>query len=157
MRAFITAVRKQMTKSAASFLKRGNRDTHHWFSCSGLIAREVRMKRAGVLLAVLLPLFTPPAFGRVPELNVTAVCKARWADARMMLSSPDQSIADCVRDEESARQQLNALWASTPVPTRNRCKSDARSLGTMSYLDLLACLQIAADTNPSPKKVAQKQ
>jgi hypothetical protein len=33
MRAFITAVRKQMTKSAASFLKRGNRDTHHWFSC----------------------------------------------------------------------------------------------------------------------------
>ena len=33
MRAFITAVRKQMTESAASFLKRGNRDTHHWFSC----------------------------------------------------------------------------------------------------------------------------
>jgi hypothetical protein len=67
------------------------------------------------------------------------------------------NLLHCVRDEESARQQLNALWASTPVPMRNRCKSDARSLGTMSYLDLLACLQIATDTNPSPKKVAQKQ
>jgi hypothetical protein len=30
----------------------------------------VRMKRALVLFAVLLLLFTPPAFGGVPELNV---------------------------------------------------------------------------------------
>jgi hypothetical protein len=115
------------------------------------------MRRALMLFAVLLFPFTPPAFRQVPELNVKAVCKARWADARLTLSPPDQSIADCVRDEESARQQLNALWASTPVPMRNRCKSDAHSLGTTSYLDLLTCLQIATDTKPSPKKEAQKQ
>jgi len=48
------------------------------------------MKRALVLFAVLLLLFTPPAFGGVPELNVKAVCEARSADAKMMQSPPDQ-------------------------------------------------------------------
>jgi hypothetical protein len=113
---------------------------------------RVRMKRALVLFAVLLPLFTPRAFGRVPELNVKAVCKARSADAKVMHSISEQSIADCVRDEEAAKQQLISLWASVPVRMGNRCESDARSLGTTSYLDLLACMQIAEDTKPSPKK-----
>jgi hypothetical protein len=114
------------------------------------------MKRALVLFAVLLPLFTPPAFGRVPELNVKAVCKARSVDAKV-LKSPGQSIADCVRDEEAAKQQLSTLWESTSVPIRNRCESDARSLGTTSYLDLLACIQIAVDTKSGPKKETGKQ
>jgi len=54
------------------------------------------MKRALVLFAVLQPLFTPPAFGGVPELNIKAVCKARSADAEMLQSPPDESTADCV-------------------------------------------------------------
>jgi hypothetical protein len=115
------------------------------------------MKRALVLFAVLLPLFTPPAFGRVPELNVKAVCKARSVDAKVLQSTPGQSIADCVRDEEAAKQQLSTLWASTSVPIRNRCEIDARSLGTTSYLDLLACIQIAEDTKSGPKKETGKQ
>jgi hypothetical protein len=117
------------------------------------------MKRALVLFAVLLPLSTPPAFGRGPELNVKAVCEARSTDARMLRSRPDQSIADCVREEEAAKQQLSALWASTSVPIRNRCESDARSLGTTSYLDLLTCIQIAADEDmkSSPMKQTGKR
>jgi hypothetical protein len=115
------------------------------------------MKRALVLFAVLLPLFTPPAFGRVPELNVKALCKARSSDAKMMQSTPAQSTADCVRDEEAAKQQLSALWASTSVAIRNRCESDARSLGTTSYLDLLTCIQMAEEINSSPKKETGKQ
>jgi hypothetical protein len=87
------------------------------------------MKRALVLVAALLPLITPPAFGLVPELNVNAVCKARSADAKMMQSPPDQKLADCVRDEEAAKQQLGTLWTSTSVSIRNRCESEARSLG----------------------------
>jgi len=46
------------------------------------------MKRALVLFAVLLLLFTPPASGGVPELNVKAICKARSADAKMLQSPP---------------------------------------------------------------------
>jgi hypothetical protein len=112
------------------------------------------MKHALVLFAVLLPLLTPPAFGRVPELNVKAVCKAR-SIAKVLPSTPGQSIADCVRDEEAAKQQLSALWESTSVPIRNRCESDARSLGTTSYLDLLTCIQMAEEINSSPNTIPQ--
>jgi hypothetical protein len=109
------------------------------------------MKRALVLFAVLLLLFTPPAFGGVPELNVKAICKARSVDAKMLRSPPDQSTADCVRDEESAKQQLGPLWTSTSVSIRNQCQSDARSLGTKSYIDLLTCVQIAEDMKIGPR------
>jgi hypothetical protein len=115
------------------------------------------MKRALVLFAVLLPLFMLPAFGGLPQLNVKAICKARSADAKMLQSPPDESIADCARDEEAAKQQLSTPWASTSVSIRNRCESDARSLGTTSYLDLLACIQIAEDMKSGPKKETGKQ
>ena len=46
------------------------------------------MLRALVLFAVLLLLFTPPALGRMPELNVEAICKSRSADAKNDAVSP---------------------------------------------------------------------
>ena len=116
------------------------------------------MKRAAVLAVVLLSLSTPPALGRMPELSVKAVCKARSDDARkVMKAPPDQSMTDCVRDEEAAKQQLNTLWESTPASIRKRCESDARSLGTLSYLDLLSCIQIGKDLKSDSKKDAGKQ
>jgi len=99
------------------------------------------MKRAVVLFVVLLSLL--PAFGQSPKLDVKAICEARSADAKKVGSPPDQNITDCMRDEESAKQQLNALWVSTPVAIRKRCESDARSLGTTSYLDLLPGHEVA--------------
>jgi hypothetical protein len=110
------------------------------------------MKHLLVLSAALLPLLPPPAFGRAPELNVKAVCQARADDARALKSAPLQSVADCMHDEEDAKQQLNSLWESTAVPIRTRCQSDARALGTTSYLDLVACIQIAEDEKSGPKK-----
>jgi hypothetical protein len=115
------------------------------------------MLRALVLFAVSLSLFTPPALGRMPELNVKAICNSRSADAKMMQSAPLESIADCVRNEESAKQELSTLWASTSAPIRNRCESDARSLATTSYLDLLTCIQMAEEIKSSPKKETGKQ
>ena len=50
------------------------------------------MKRAAVLAVVLLSLSTPHALGRMPELSVKAVCKARSDDARKVKSPPDQSM-----------------------------------------------------------------
>ena len=110
------------------------------------------MKRALVLSVVLLPLSTPPAFGQVPELNINALCKARSADAKMLRSTTGQSIADCEHDEEAAKQQLNTLWVSTSVTIRNQCRSEARSLGTTSYLDLVTCIQMADEMKSDSKK-----
>jgi hypothetical protein len=111
-----------------------------------------RMKHPLVLFAAMLPLFTPPASAGVPELNATAVCKARAADAEALRSAPLQTVAECVQDEKDAKQQLSTQWESTSVSIRNRCQSDGRSLGTTSYLDLLACIQIAEDEKSGPKK-----
>jgi hypothetical protein len=63
------------------------------------------MKRAHLLFTVLPLLFMPPAFGREPELNVKAICKASSDDAKIMGSTPDQSVADCVRDEDALREE----------------------------------------------------
>jgi hypothetical protein len=54
---------------------------------------------------------------------------------------PIQNMADCVHDEENAKQQLGSLWEKAPAPTRKLCESDARALGTTSYRDLLTCVR----------------
>jgi hypothetical protein len=115
------------------------------------------MKHALLLFAVLPALFTLPAFARMPEINVHSVCNARAADAKILRSVPMQSIADCVHDEENARQQLSNVWESTPASTRRQCESDGRAMGTTSYLDLLTCVQMADDMKSGPKKQAAKQ
>ena len=112
------------------------------------------MKQLPALLAftALLTLVASPSFGREPKLNVKAICQSREADARMLRSSPAQSRADCERDEQTAKEQLVGVWASTSSATRNRCQSDARSLGTTSYLDLLICIQMEDEMKSSSKK-----
>ena len=110
-----------------------------------------------VLSAAPLALLTPPAFGQVPNLNSQAVCNARDGDAKLMHSVPLESVAECVQEESDAKQQLGVIWASTSVPIRNRCESDGRTLGTTSYLDLLACIQIAEDEKSGPKQATGKR
>ena len=112
------------------------------------------MKNGLVLpaFAVLLSLLVSPAFSGEPRLNVKAICKSREADARMLRSTPAQSIEDCVHDEEAAKTQLGSLWASTSASVRSRCVSDAHSLGTTSYLDLLTCIQMEEDMKSGAKK-----
>jgi hypothetical protein len=110
------------------------------------------MNRAEVFLLTLFPLSAVPAFAEVPQMNVKAVCEARATDAKKVRSPPDQSMTECVRDEEAAKRQLTALWASTPASIRKLCESDGRALGMRSYIDLLTCIQIADDLKPQPKK-----
>jgi hypothetical protein len=115
------------------------------------------MKLALLLFSLLLPLSAALASsGRVPELNVRAICKARDADAKMLRSTMGQSVDECVHDEEAAKQQLGSLWSKMAAWIRNRCESEARSLGTTSYLDLVTCIQITDelknDIKPDSKR-----
>jgi hypothetical protein len=112
------------------------------------------MKLAPVFFGfALLPIFFAPAsFGREPKLSVQAICKSREADARILRSTPDQSFADCTHDEEAAKDQLSNVWASTSASIRNQCESDAHSLGTTSYLDLLTCIQMEEEMKSGAKK-----
>jgi hypothetical protein len=120
------------------------------------------MTRTLLLFSVFLPLSAALASsGGVPELNVRAICKTRDADAKLFRSTTGQSVDECVHDEETAKQQLNSFWASTAVQIRNRCESEGHSLGTTSYLDLVACIQMADelknDIKPATNKKASKK
>ena len=95
-------------------------------------------------------------YSGLPELNVEALCKALSADAKMLQSTPEQSVADCVREEEADKQKLSTLWTSTSIPIRNRCESDASALGTTSYLDLLTCIEMAEDEKSYLKETTRK-
>jgi hypothetical protein len=111
------------------------------------------MKLVFLFFTALLLLFTPPAFGQVPKLNVKALCNARAADAKILQSIPEQSIAECVREEEDNKQKLSARWTSTSIPLRNLCESDARALGMTSYLDLFTCIEMAEDLKSYRKEM----
>jgi len=116
------------------------------------------MKRSLLTLAALLVLFPAlRASAGPPDLNAGAMCRARAADARTLRSPPDQSVADCVRDEQSAKQELAALWTSVPAGTRKECESEGRTLGTTSYLDLLSCVRTAEDVKSTPKEPSGKR
>jgi hypothetical protein len=119
------------------------------------------MTRALLLFSVFLALSIAPASAGVPDLNVKAICKTRDTNAKLFRSTTGQSIDECVHDEEAARQQLNSLWTSTAASIRNQCESEAHSLGTTSYLDLVTCIQITDelkdDVKPESKKKASKE
>ncbi len=66
----------------------------------------------------------------------------------MLRSTPVQS----TDDEEAAKTQLSSLWASTSASVRSHCVSDAHSLGTTSYLDLLTCIQMEHEMKSGVKK-----
>jgi hypothetical protein len=104
------------------------------------------MNAALLSLALFGMELTTPISDRVPQLRVEAMCKARWAGFKLMGLPELETVADCVQDEQTAKQRLSTVWATTSRPVRDRCESEVLfSLGTRSYLDLLSCIQIVED------------
>jgi hypothetical protein len=103
------------------------------------------MKAMLLSLAILGAQLTVAVADNLPRIRVEALCKARSAADKMMDIPESESIADCIQDEKTAKEKLNTLWATTAGSVRARCKSDAIALGTLSYLDLLTCIQMADD------------
>jgi hypothetical protein len=117
----------------------------------------VQMKVAVLSLALVGAHITTPVSDRMPELNVDALCKARSAHAKLMKFTEARSVADCIRDEKAAKQQLNGIWPSTPASVRARWISESIALGTRGYLDLLTCIQIDTGTKSVPPARRQKR
>ena len=91
-----------------------------------------------------------PVSDRAPKLNPERLCRARSIEDKLMQLPESQSVEDCLRDETAARQRLGTIWETTSVTIRNRCQAEIIALGTRSYLDLLACIELAEDTRPVP-------
>ena len=108
------------------------------------------MKIALLLMAMIGSQLVIPVSDRVPQLNVEATCKATVATDKAMGLDLAQSFDDCMRDENAAQQQLSTIWLSNSAELRNRCEGEATAGGSDSYVDLLTCMQMAADWVKSP-------
>ncbi|MDA9504021.1 hypothetical protein XI09_04415 [Bradyrhizobium sp. CCBAU 11386] len=110
------------------------------------------MKAALLSLALFGSNLSIPISDRVPELKVEALCQATTAIDKEMGLSEAQSLADCMRDETSAKQQLETIWQGTAPPLRDRCEGEASSAGAQSYVDLITCIQMTelASSLPNP-------
>jgi hypothetical protein len=89
----------------------------------------------------------------VPQLNVAPGCKAAVTVNKAIDMSESQSYDNCMRDENSARSELQKNWASYPSVVRERCTAETKEGGDASYVELLTCVQIAQD--PTSKALLQ--
>jgi hypothetical protein len=96
------------------------------------------------------PLATIPVGDRVPLINVEETCKATAATDKAMNLDLPQSVASCMSDENTAREQLASVWSTYPASTRDRCEQEAMLVGTGSYVDLLTCMQMTDPSKLSP-------
>jgi hypothetical protein len=86
-----------------------------------------------------------PVSENVPNLNVAPSC--RGAAAVRMADS--QSYDACMKEENTARDQLLQSWQSFAAADRASCTSEASSEGLASYVELLVCLQMASNFDPA--------
>ena len=88
-----------------------------------------------------------------PKFNVAPGCKAAAAINQVMDLSVSQNYTSCMEDEEDARQQLVRNWASFSPKDQARCVGQTQVNGMPSYAEVLACLQVTANSPlVSPEK-----
>jgi hypothetical protein len=80
----------------------------------------------------------------VPKLDVTATCRAESNQA-------PSSMQACMKDEQSARDQLIQQWAKFATSDKIDCTRTTESGGSSSYVELLTCLQLARDAKNLPR------
>lgn len=96
---------------------------------------------AFVLMALAGSLSAAAAQSRVPQLDLTATCRA--------LDKNDFSIQidtqRCLKTEDEARAKLVQDWSTYKAAERNLCTQTARMGGMESYVQLLTCLELERD------------
>ena len=77
---------------------------------------------------------------RLPAFDVSRSCKLDVAATSGL--SVEQSLKNCVNDENRARQQLVSQWSKFSASSRSQCLPLESIGGTPSYVSLLTCLQM---------------
>ena len=114
------------------------------------------MNGAFLSLALVAQLGNPlavPVADVVPVINVETTCKETAATDKAMNLDLPQSVENCMRDENSAQQQLAAIWSNYSASIRDRCTAEATIAGMGSYVDLLTCMQMTDPATMSPTPV----
>ena len=76
--------------------------------------------------------------------------------ARSAVPPEDQSgvYESCIRDEEAAREQLHQRWVQFPASARGICAQPKE--GSLSYVELLTCLEMRSGSGVDPGKSRQR-
>ena len=61
----------------------------------------------------------------LPVINVEETCKATAATDKAMGLDLPQSVENCTRDENAAREQLATIWSTYSASIRDRCTQEA--------------------------------
>ncbi|WP_246504759.1 hypothetical protein [Microvirga antarctica] len=95
-------------------------------------------------LALAASLIAPVADG-MPNFNPRLTCKA---DATAQDGVAQQTVKQCLADEDDARAKVEAQWSSFAAPLRARCAAETQVGGSPSYVEVLVCLRIGSGLNP---------
>jgi hypothetical protein len=87
-----------------------------------------------VILTTLAPI---PVADNVPTLNIEKECRFEGGSSDVF----DR----CMRDENDARKEIEALWPKVGSADRTACVSEATTGGYASYIELVICLEMARD------------
>jgi hypothetical protein len=74
----------------------------------------------------------------IPHFNIEATCRA----APRLSGGIQKPFDGCMRDEHTARAELEKLWARYSAQQRTECVSLERIGGSPSYVDVVSCLQM---------------
>jgi hypothetical protein len=91
-----------------------------------------------ILLAFLGSLSAAAAQSRVPQLDLTATCRALDRNDFSIKIDTDR----CLKTENEARAKLADDWLKYRAADRNLCTQTARMGGVESYVQLLTCLEL---------------
>jgi hypothetical protein len=86
------------------------------------------------ILAMLSPI---PVADGVPTLDIAKECRFEGGSSEIF----DR----CMRDENEARKEVEALWPNVNSADRTACVSEATGGGYASYIELITCLEMARD------------
>jgi hypothetical protein len=86
----------------------------------------------------------------VPTLDIETGCRAAAKMGDRL--SLDESLRQCLSDENSARSELEKQWAQFPLALRQRCVATTETGGDPSYVEVLVCLQMGVDAAQLEKR-----
>jgi hypothetical protein len=77
----------------------------------------------------------------VPTIDIDRSC--RGAESAALLEDRARAYQRCVRDEQTAREELSKTWSRIPIDSRQQC-TDVSTESSPSYVELLTCLEMQA-------------
>ena len=86
----------------------------------------------------------------VPTLDIEAGCRAAAKMGDRL--SLDESLRQCLADENSARGELEKQWSQFSPALRQRCVATTETGGDPSYVEVLVCLQMGRDAAEMEKR-----